>query len=217
VLGLLARGVLLGLAIGAQERLTVCTRIIVFCFSAFLLFCLSRSSSSCSSYRGLRVAVQCRTYKGHFRSTPSFLSVSQPTESPGHKVPPRAASRIQWVLGMWIGDEDTKAAYRWHEGHHNPKNPVEVTCARVIGKIPNNRNGNWEKRERLADLLLNKSSFPAYYYFPILLSNLSPDSVDCHIPTTSKQPEFTKGRALIQSSSRFSRHQRSFTRYTTSV
>lgn len=119
---------LLGLTIGAQERFAVCTWIIVFCFSVYLTGVLL---FFCSSYRQLRVAVQCRTYKGHFRSSRCFLSASQPTEPPGPQLPsrktPRVSICIACVLAMRIEVvQDTDAASRWHECHQNPGNRVEI-------------------------------------------------------------------------------------------
>jgi hypothetical protein len=93
-----------------------------------LLLCLFYLTIACtlSSYRQLRVAVQCNTYKGCSRSLRRFPSASQPTEPP--KPRSRASICIRWVLAC--GGKVTDAAGCWHEGHQLPKNQVrdKIVC-----------------------------------------------------------------------------------------
>jgi hypothetical protein len=99
--------------------------------SAFSVYLTEVLLFFCSSYRQLRVAAQCRAYKGHFRSSRCFLSTSQPTQPPGPQLPPRKTPRVSiciaCVLAMRIEvGQDTDAANRWHECHQNPENRVEM-------------------------------------------------------------------------------------------
>ena len=101
---------------------TVCCMYMDHCILLFLsispkFFCSSVLLFFCSSYRQLRVAVQCRTYKGHFRSSLRFLSASQPTEPPGPQLPPRKTPRVSICIACVLAmrtevGQDTDAASR---------------------------------------------------------------------------------------------------------